>query len=768
MAYVMGRFIEKEEDYYRDDLDAVRRCLRAEGEFRKTFTFVYGPRRCGKTSFLLRLKRYAADSNLSCSFIDFMSTLDQVTAYAEAVKNQADGLLLLDEIYSLWPKPHMSESALAEAQAKKTVCLNMLTDIAARETGTLRCIIADVPMLLEALRTEDDILDTVLGRSEPYYIEGFSTSEAVALICQANTNRDELLRIGAQRALEENYVSGLALEVSMLGEFLAAGNIVDRAEFSNFLMSRPVNADRIFPDLSEAEQLLIGLSYHQPTTLKRDYLLPNALAEAESLCRFGLTRWLYGTEGQTLEVRGTLLPCRIPKWSNSKANRPVVEIERETLRQVLNPEGITKYKGVDERQARTQWVIHHLSDLHMGRYSKGRSPVEETGDPMRVEYTKHVAALQASHRPSMAIISGDLTSVGSMEEWKACKRFLEELRRLLMPLSRTEHYASGEQLVVVPGEHDQDWKLFGQIVKGEDLPLEELDRIGRDPDSLFSSFHEICEAYIIPPFGKRTLRDEAQRSSAVYHKDARVLIVPFNSAVTPSRGELGGGQHFNALLRDSIYGQGIKLKAALGRQPDMEPRTPGLDAETDAPADATFESELRFFVRNEVGVLELDDCRAEQIRTRGDSAIRRGGGEPGNAMLKIAVCHHNVHQQDDPLVDLVHAKRFKSALAKEGFSLVLHGHKHFPYSIHERPGSGPYAESTSLVTIAAASLGDTRIELDNDAGSDERSKAGFNELIIRHVIDSNNGLTFKVQVTAWEWDEEKRRFEPGPLGEYTF
>jgi predicted phosphodiesterase len=768
MAYVMGRFIEKEEDYYRNDMDAVRRCLRGEGEFRKTFTFVYGPRRCGKTSFLLRIGRYAAEGQVACSFIDFMSSLEQVTANAEAVKAQPDGLLLLDEIYSLWPKPQMSELELSQAQAKRAVCLGILTEIATRRAGSLRCVIADVPMLLEALRAEGDALDAVLSSSEPFYIDGFSISEAVSLVCQTKTNRDELLRSEAQRALQADYVSGLALEVSMLGEYLAGGNISDRVGFANFLMTRQVNADRIFPDLSEAEQLLIGLSYHQPTTLKRDYLLPNALAEAESLCRFGLCQWVHGTEGQTLELRGTLLRCRIPKWNNSKANRPVAEIERETLREVLTADGITHYKGIDERQARTQWVVHHLSDLYLGRYSKAKGPGAGTNDSMRVQYTKHVAALPASRRPSMAVISGDLTSVGSMEEWKACKRFLEELRRLLIPLSRTEQYASGEQVVVVPGEHDQEWKLFGQIVKGEELPLEDLDRVGRDADGLFSNFQEVCEAYVTPPFGQRTHGEEAQRPSAVYHNDARVLIVPFNSAVPPSRRELGGRDHFKALLRDSIYGESVKLKAALGSHPGMAPRTPGLDADPDVPADSTFESELRFFVRNEVGVLEAEECNVEQIRTRADSAIRRGGGEPSNTMLKIAVCHHNVHQQDDPLVDLVHAKRFKSALAKEGFSLVLHGHKHFPYSIHERPGSARYRESTSLVTIAAASLGDTRIEMDNDAGSRERTKAGFNELVIRHVIDASNGLTFKVQVTAWEWDDEKRRFEPGPLGEYTF
>jgi hypothetical protein len=640
----------------------------------------------------------------------------------------------------------------------------------------------------------------VLNRAGAYFIGGFTIQEGISLVCQTKTsNRNETLRSAAQRALEENLVSGLAVEVNILGEYLAEGGVVDRIKLSNWVVGKAIATDRILPDLTETEKLLIGLVFYQPETLKRGYLVPKAAIDAQSLVNFGLCQWMNRPDGVTLELRGVLLKGVIPSWDDPRANVPVAEIDRDILRKVLNTAGVLRYKGADEREVRTRWVIHHISDIHVGRYNSAKAHQSGAGLSMLDEYATHVSALPVARCPSIAIVSGDLTSVNSRDEWTLVRNFLNRLRRLLVPLSPTATIATGDQVVVVPGEHDQNWSNFNDV-EGDGIDrVKALEGLGQDADSLFSSFQTTCDDYMTPPFG--TPIDGVERPSAVYYKDARILIVPFNSAVPPSSRELGAS-HFRALSLDSEYTKVVNLKVTLGRRPTSLPidlategetetpvsprghvppaqtkksaksRTPTdveratLLAETERQHQRLLESELSFLVRNDVGVLEAKECKVERIRSRANSAIKGLGVQVGE-MLKIAVCHHNVHQQDDPVADLVHAKRFRYSLAKEGFSLLLHGHKHFPYLVHERlPGSEPSQESNSLVTVAAASLGAMRIERESDDGSNERTKAGFNELEIMH--DSSEGSAFfKVVVTAWEWDEEKRKFVPGLQGKYT-
>lgn len=92
-------------------------------------------------------------------------------------------------------------------------------------------------------------------------------------------------------------------------------------------------------------------------------------------------------------------------------------------------------------------VIWHLSDLHFGKFNK----VEP--DSRQLAFT--IAKLATDHNkihPDVIVVSGDVSSVASNDEFTQFKTFCSVLSHALWGGSHPE------RILVVPGNHDVSWK----------------------------------------------------------------------------------------------------------------------------------------------------------------------------------------------------------------------------------------------------------------------------------------------------------------------
>jgi predicted MPP superfamily phosphohydrolase len=172
-------------------------------------------------------------------------------------------------------------------------------------------------------------------------------------------------------------------------------------------------------------------------------------------------------------------------------------------------------------------LIHilHLSDLHCG-VADAQRWAGQLADDLKQELN--------CHRIQAMIISGDVADIATKEEYAATKNFIEEIRK--------EFQIDRSHLVIVPGNHDLNWKLSkkGYTLKdkeeleahpkeGEYIPVS--DEVIRLKDEMaymqrflpFSDFYQEITGTDYPL--------EYAEQGIIYHlKDAALLILGLNSA----------------------------------------------------------------------------------------------------------------------------------------------------------------------------------------------------------------------------------------------
>jgi CheY-like chemotaxis protein/predicted phosphodiesterase len=196
--------------------------------------------------------------------------------------------------------------------------------------------------------------------------------------------------------------------------------------------------------------------------------------------------------------------------------------------------------GAYEKQETEQWCkaiylllkshpprILHLSDIHFGKFHAFSPPLE-----IEQLLTSKLCERVQEESPNLIVISGDLTSDGSSQDFARAEKFITWLMA-------TTHLPI-ERFVIIPGNHDiqrnaESGRRFDRFV-------EFLNRISEGAPEFRARFHDLYDP------DKQLLRwDWRQFQSANLYSltivdDLRLVIVGFNSVVDDendwARGEI--------------------------------------------------------------------------------------------------------------------------------------------------------------------------------------------------------------------------------------
>jgi Icc-related predicted phosphoesterase len=275
--------------------------------------------------------------------------------------------------------------------------------------------------------------------------------------------------------------------------------------------------------------------------------------------------------------------------------------------------------------------IHHLSDLHFGRFSKAAGHIDpglSSGIPpsRRVyeQYLKHLSALTKRDAPDFVVISGDLTSVASIDDFIQAKNFIDEIRDTLRSIWQSENNGHArERIVIVPGNHDYSYAT--------------VDDIGRmrAREQFFGLFKE----YITP---HRKLEDN-KYSGVTVHNLHTDRTGPIAFYCIDSCGIAGN-------VNETVIEEVRKL---------LEP---------DIRSDATIA--LKAIARLDPGFVNPKEL---------ERGLADAPDIPPDA-LKICVVHHPVHsaatQDVDQFPMLINAGSLRAELSNQQVHVVLSGHVH--------------------------------------------------------------------------------------------
>ena len=298
-------------------------------------------------------------------------------------------------------------------------------------------------------------------------------------------------------------------------------------------------------------------------------------------------------------------------------------------------------------------LILHLSDLHLGSPSAGQKDYEDkfaTGDDVGVSDRDHLAhtlsalgaALVQQERPLEAVVvTGDLTKGNEPDGYADFDDLLAQLGDAKPP---------AERVVVVPGNHDVDRRLQPG-----------------DPGKLKRFRETVRGKYRTPLIKGIDYGDSGRRNPGSYGKVEPLLdlndaaVVAFNSA-------------------DYCWTREAKTKT------DWDAVVASLGA-GEEPAKA---EELRATLRDDLFWLRTKDIpRVDQKQLEALEAllkkVRLDRDPDDDPRLRIAVLHHPIgvvsaREEIKDFEVITNLATLRTFLYHWGFHLVLHGHKHNPYS----------------------------------------------------------------------------------------
>lgn len=171
--------------------------------------------------------------------------------------------------------------------------------------------------------------------------------------------------------------------------------------------------------------------------------------------------------------------------------------------------------------------ILHLSDLHFGTQTSADSWYSQLAEDLKSDELN-------CHKLDALIISGDVANFSNKEEYDQTKAFLSELI--------SEFGPDGSNIVIVPGNHDLNWKLAKQgyvlkeredvetdLIEGQYVAIgAEVVRV-QDPTTHPSRFQYFSDFY--KQIKKEVYPFDHKEQATIHHlPDLNLLIVGFNSA----------------------------------------------------------------------------------------------------------------------------------------------------------------------------------------------------------------------------------------------
>ena len=327
-------------------------------------------------------------------------------------------------------------------------------------------------------------------------------------------------------------------------------------------------------------------------------------------------------------------------------------------------------------------AILHLSDLHFGpgeaQQGHWKTGIGHAQRPTQRDALTDLIKSQGLPRcPDFVVVSGDVTIAGQPEGWRSYLEAVEPLiaAGLLPPAGR---------FILVPGNHDVRWdspaapqadeagrwRPFIDVlgarhprpwIPAVDLPLDQF---------LAHALRAMDPQQEV--WGGMSFEDDARllkrRSTAfpfVYDRRLQVLLYAFNSA--------------------SISGTVTTLPPKVAEDIALLRRFEG-------PYQEQIANVLAEFDRHR----QIDPARVDPreltLFGRIVATITQREGTAFDGALKVAVLHHHVTsiypEEVKTFETLLNAGQFKRTLHKEGFQLILHGHKHWTESFVDSAVSG--------------------------------------------------------------------------------
>jgi len=335
-------------------------------------------------------------------------------------------------------------------------------------------------------------------------------------------------------------------------------------------------------------------------------------------------------------------------------------------------------------------IIHHLSDIHMGRVTGSRSAIED--------YLQYLSDLPNDKRPHLLIITGDLTLLGSAIELREAALAIRNI------MQRSADGSDRQRLFIVPGPHDIDWKASALT------------------DS-FASFREQFFDCYLPTFFNRENQPINSADPYVQSLADHYLVYVTNTCFIPEQFPKPTPRHLDDLT---------KLYRNLWREQTRDISTEGFYRE-DVRAD--FMGKTHQLLQRDTGVVSpIDVAQFKQNMThmQPDEAlgtVSKPGSEPPPP-LKIMVTHH-------PLIAYTghdgksyqaaqNSNELLSQLRLNRFHLALHGHTHQPHILSDLPLDPSFADSESpLLQIGAGSLGSSMRTFNEIVATRDKATGGW-------------------------------------------
>ncbi|MGH2413665.1 MAG: HEAT repeat domain-containing protein, partial [Microcystaceae cyanobacterium] len=245
--------------------------------------------------------------------------------------------------------------------------------------------------------------------------------------------------------------------------------------------------------------------------------------------------------------------------------------------------------------------ILHLSDLHFGTLDHATLWSNQLAEDLKNDIKlPHLDAL---------ILSGDIANYSTPEEYEAAKQFLDRLRQ--------DFPLNPEQIIIVPGNHDLNWKISEEKAY---TPIRRRQYQGKIDENLIIDKGEYIEV-LNPEQYKRRFEHFS---------------------------------NFYQTLKGKPYPLDYDRQYTLDHFPNQNLLILGLNS--------AWQLDHHYTKRASINPNALSNALAE---------IRRHPDYPN--CLKIAVWHHPIHSSSE---DRITDSAFLQQLAVAGFRFFLHGHIH--------------------------------------------------------------------------------------------
>ena len=316
-------------------------------------------------------------------------------------------------------------------------------------------------------------------------------------------------------------------------------------------------------------------------------------------------------------------------------------------------------------QQRVNVSIHHLSDIHVGRFHytpsrrAGLGGVASEVESIHLDsYINTLRNTKIQDLPDLVIISGDLTSTAEKAEFDVARDGIIEIERQIRRKSvEWRDNPVKPAVLVVPGNHDVDWEIVD------------------DPEKRLLRYGEMCESLPYPNVLSSYYHVQRDRDPFVdYGEQVNLGIYLLNSSHLVESRE--NDQESKKILQ--------QIKGSADNQSSKEL----LDR-----FQATMHYDPGYVLPN-----ELEGVRRACAK-----------GQLPKERFLIAVVHHNpsdvftLDQERYPAI--INGPELKHTLISSGYELILHGHRHTSSCLYESIVNDSPNFNGGILSLQADTLG---------------------------------------------------------------